>query len=157
MNYNTGIKYNTGIRYNSPHPPVVIDDGIIVRGANGKIVAILTPKDGLKDAEINNTLNGECTLSFSLPIDLRNVDKYGDISLTMPGLFPKIETGPLDQDKRKYIDANCTICAGGKEFIVLTPDAKERTRNGKSKWERITAHESLGAFRQAIHHHIQRP
>jgi len=114
MNYNIGIKYNTGIRYNSPRPPIEAE-GIIVRGANGRIVAILTPKDGLKDAEINNTLNGECTLSFSLPID---------------------------QDKRKYIDANCTICAGGKEFIVLTPDAKERTRNGKSKWERITAHES---------------
>lgn len=114
MNYNTGIKYNTGIRYNSPRPPIEAE-GIIVRGANGRIVAILTPKDGLKDAEINNTLNGECTLSFSLPID---------------------------QDKRKYIDANCTICAGGKEFIILTPDAKERTRNGKSKWERITAHES---------------
>jgi len=78
MNYNIGIKYNTGIRYNSPRPPIEAE-GIIVRGANGRIVAILTPKDGLKDAEINNTLNGECTLSFSLPIDLRNVDKYGDI------------------------------------------------------------------------------
>lgn len=115
MNYNTGIKYNTGIRYNSPHPPIVVDDGIIVRGANGRVVSILTPEDGLKDAEISNTLNGECTLSFSLPID---------------------------QGKRLYLDENCTICAGEKEFVILTPDAKERTREGKSKWERITAHES---------------
>lgn len=115
---------------------------IEIRNSLGKTVALLFPEDGLKDAEISNTLNGECTLSFSLPIDLRNVDKYGDISLTMPGLFPKIETGPLDQDKRKYIDENCTICAGGKEFVILTPDAKEIVREGKSKWERITAHES---------------
>ncbi len=114
MNYNIGIKYNTGIRYNSPRPPIEAE-GIIVRGANGRIVAILTPKDGLKDAEINNTLNGECTLSLSLPID---------------------------QDKRLYLDENCTICAGEKEFVILTPDAKERVREGKSKWERITAHES---------------
>jgi phage minor structural protein len=88
---------------------------IEIRNSLGKTVALLFPEDGLKDAEINNTLNGECTLSFSLPID---------------------------QDKRLYLDENCTICAGEKEFVILTPDAKERVREGKSKWERITAHES---------------
>jgi len=64
MNYNIGIKYNTGIRYNSPRPPIEAE-GIIVRGANGRIVAILTPKDGLKDAESTTLLTGMYSIFLS--------------------------------------------------------------------------------------------
>jgi hypothetical protein len=95
---------------------LTIPQYIEVKTAAGATAAYLSPEaDGLKDVWIDNELNGRCTLTFSLP---------------------------LDSAKWIYLSDAYRIYAGGKEFIILNPDAIEKTRDGKKLWGKVTAHES---------------
>lgn len=89
---------------------------IEIRDATGNTVAFLTPRDGVKDAWINQRLNEECTLSFSLP-------------LTCP--------------KWKEITPECRLVAGGREFVILRPDAVDSSRDEQGRlWGDVVAAES---------------
>ena len=79
---------------------IVIPEYIEVSGAQK---ARLLPKtDGLKDCYIDSRLNGECTLSFLLP---------------------------LPSEKWPALVAECRIRAGGREFMILRPDAIDLERD----------------------------
>lgn len=82
----------------------------------GKTVAFLSPNDGVKEAWLEQKLNGECTLSFSLP-------------LTCP--------------KWKDITSECKLIANGKEFVILRPDVIDFTRDTQGHlWGDVVAVES---------------
>lgn len=89
---------------------------IEVRNAAGKTVAFLSPKDGMKDVWVDQKLNNECTLAFSLP-------------LTCP--------------KWKELTSECRLIAGGKEFVILRPDVIDFTRDEQGRlWGNAVAVES---------------
>jgi hypothetical protein len=97
--------------------PLIIPEYIEIRNATGQTVAYLSPDaDGLKEVWIDQRLNGECTLSFQLP---------------------------LNSDKWSALTPECRIIAGGREFVVLLPDVIDIERDNQGKtWGKVTAHES---------------
>jgi hypothetical protein len=95
----------------------IVTEYIEIRTAAGQLAAVLSPEaDGLKDCVIDCRLNRECTLTFLLP---------------------------LGNPKWAEIAPECRIVAGGREFVLLHPDAVdvERDENGRT-WGKGTAHES---------------
>ena len=100
---------------------------IEVRDIEGNTVALLSPKsDGLKNCWIDDEQNGSCTLEFELP---------------------------LDNPKWQYLTDQYRIYAGGKEFVILNPDAVDKQRDGKKLKGKVKAHESwvlLGKKYQTI-------
>lgn len=96
--------------------PLVIPQYLEVRTAAGATAAFLSPEaDSLKDCWIDRELNGKSTLTFSLP---------------------------LNSEKWQYLTDQYRIYAGGREFVILNPDAVEKVRDGKKLWGKVTAHES---------------
>jgi len=96
--------------------PLTIPQYITIKTAAGATAAYLSPEaDGLKDVQIDRELNGRSILTMSLP---------------------------LTSTKWQYLTDQYRIYAGGKEFVVLNPDAVEKQRDGKKLWGRVTAHES---------------
>lgn len=93
-----------------------IPEYIEVRSPTGSPVAYISPEsDGLKECWPDINLNGATTLLLSLPIG---------------------------SDKWAYLtDENCII-AGGKEYVLLKPDAIELVRDGKKIWGKVVAQES---------------
>jgi len=104
-------------------PPQFIE----VRDIEGNTVALLSPKsDGLKNCWIDDEQNGSCTLEFELP---------------------------LNNPKWQYLTDRYRIYAGGKEFVILNPDAVDKQRDGKKLKGKVKAHESwvlLGKKYQTI-------
>lgn len=103
-----------------PKPETVtgasIPEYIEIKTATGDTVAFLSPRsDGIDECWISDEQNGTCTLEFQLPIAC---------------------------DKWQYLTDQCRIYAGGKEFVILNPDAIDRKREGKKLTGRIKAHES---------------
>jgi len=100
---------------------------IEVRDIEGNTVALLSPEsDGLKNCWIDDEQNGSCTLEFELP---------------------------LDNPKWQYLTDRYRIYAGGKEFVILNPDAVDKQRDGKKLKGKVKAHESwvlLGKKYQTI-------
>lgn len=70
----------------------------------GQRRAYLSPQDGLTDCWIDQRLNAECTLTFSLP---------------------------LMSDKWSELTAESRLIAGGREFIILRPDAIDTVRDNQ--------------------------
>lgn len=97
--------------------PLTVPEYIEIHNATGQTIAYLSPNaDGLKEVWIDQRLNGECTLSFQLP---------------------------LNSDKWSAITPECRIIAGGREFVVLLPDVIDIERDAQGKtWGKVTAHES---------------
>lgn len=96
--------------------PLTIPQYIEVKTAAGATAAFLSPEaDSLKDCWIDRELNGKSTLTFSLP---------------------------LNSEKWQYLTDQYRIYAGGREFVILNPDAIEKVRDGKKLWGKVTAHES---------------
>ena len=90
---------------------------IEIRNEENKTVAFLSPQaDGVRadTATINDGLNGNCTLSFDLP---------------------------LTSDKWQYITDAHTFVVNGKHFILLKPDTEEIVRDGQKVWGKVTAQE----------------
>lgn len=90
---------------------------IEVRNAVGEPTAFLSPEaDKLKDCWIDNRLNEECTLTFSLP---------------------------MTSSKWQELTAECRIIAGEREFVMLKPDAIDVERDSEGKlWGKVMAAES---------------
>lgn len=116
----------------------MIPEYIEIKTADGQQVAVLSPEaDGLKDAEIDIELNGQCTLSFLLPIQI--LDNLIEI-LTINGVIPTIELP--NYNKLAYLSDQYLLYVGGREFTILNPGAIEIQRDGQKKLVKITAHES---------------
>ncbi|HBV95649.1 MAG: hypothetical protein JL50_10170 [Peptococcaceae bacterium BICA1-7] len=95
---------------------LTIPEYIEIRTAAGAPAAYLSPgADGLKDCWIDAELNGQCTLSFALPM---TSEKWTNLT-----------------------DAN-RIVAGGREFVIIKPDAVEISREGQKVWGKVIAQES---------------
>lgn len=100
---------------------LVIPEYLTIKTAAGATAAFLSPSaDGLKECYIDNELNGSCTLTFSIP---------------------------TTSDKKQYLTEAYRIYAPDstgtlKEFVILTPDSIDRTRDGKKVMGKITAQES---------------
>lgn len=93
-----------------------IPEYIEVRNATGQPVAFLSPEaDGLKDAIIDLKMNADHTLEFQLP---------------------------LTSTKWSALTAECRIIAGGREFVILKPDAVDVIRDGGKVWGKVMAEES---------------
>lgn len=89
---------------------------IELRDAAGKLAAFLSPEDGVKNAWIDQRLNGECVLTFDIPLNCQ---------------------------KWQYVEPECKFIVGGKEFVILRPDAVDATRDDSGKeWNSVTAVES---------------
>ncbi len=97
--------------------PITVPDYIEIRTAAGQLAAVLSPEpDGLKDCWIDQRLNAECTLTFLLPM---NSEKWAELT------------------------AECRIRAGGREFVILRPDAVDVERDEQGKvWGKVMAVES---------------
>jgi phage minor structural protein len=96
--------------------PLTIPDYIEIRTTAGAPAAYLSPEaDGLKDCYIDQHLNAECTLTFLLP---------------------------MDNEKWAELTTECRIRAGGREFIILRPDAVDVVRDGQKLWGKVMAAES---------------
>lgn len=94
--------------------------------------------DGLKDVQIDRELNGRSILTFSLSI----LPGGADVPvLTVKGVMPTVDVADPNA-KWQYITDQYRIYAGGREFVVLNPDAIEKERDGKKLWGKVTAHES---------------
>lgn len=129
--------------------PLTIPEYIEIKTAAGATAAYLSPSvDGLKDCYIDNELNGSCVLTFSLPLQ-----KIKEIfSLTAMGaIIPLFDTSapntPSTQSKWQYLTESYRIYAPDstgtmKEFVILTPDSIDITRDGKKVMGKITAQES---------------
>lgn len=95
---------------------MVVPEYIEVRNPQGQTVAFLSPQaDGLRDCVIDLKLNGEAYISFELP-------------LTSP--------------KWQYLVPQNRIVAGGREFVIATPENVEHERDGRKLWGRVRADES---------------
>ncbi len=94
-----------------------IPDYIEVRNAIGQTVGYLSPEaDGAKNAWIDQQLNAECILEFSLP---------------------------LISEKWSLITPECRFVVGNREFVILRPDTVEIERDQQGKtWGKVTAQES---------------
>jgi|GEM_PF-2955155 len=116
--------------------PLTIPQFIEVKTAADAPAAYLSPEaDGLKDCWVDRELNGRSTLTFSLPIK-----KLEEIfALTVMGTMPKL---PGQTSKWQYLTDQFRIYAGGREYIILSPDAIEKSRNEGKTWGKVTAHES---------------
>jgi len=97
--------------------PLTIPEYIEIRDAAGQLAAVLSPEaDGLKECWIDQRLNAECTLTFLLP---------------------------LTSEKWSELTAECRIRAGGREFVVLRPDAVDVERDKQGKvWGKVMAAEN---------------
>lgn len=96
--------------------PLVIPPYIEIRTAAGATAAFLSPEsDNIKEVEIERELNGKSVLTFSMP---------------------------LSSTKWTYISDAYRIYAGGREFVVLNPEAIKKERDGKKLFGLVTAQES---------------
>lgn len=91
---------------------------IIVKDANDKIIAYISPKaDGLKDCYPDTKLNGESRLDFKIP---------------------------ASSEKWALLTAECKIIAGGREYTLLHEDALTTERDENNKlWGQVFALESF--------------
>ena len=82
-----------------------IPEFIEIRNAAGQRRAFLSPQaDGLKDCWIDQRLNAECVLSFVLP---------------------------MMNEKWAEMTAESRLIAGGREFVILRPDAIDTIRDNQ--------------------------
>ncbi|MGB9791517.1 MAG: phage tail spike protein [Thermacetogeniaceae bacterium] len=96
--------------------PLIIPPYIEIRTAAGATAAFLSPEsDNIKEVEIERELNGKSVLTFSMP---------------------------LSSTKWTYISDAYRIYAGGREFVVLNPEAIRKERDGRKLFGLVTAQES---------------
>jgi len=97
--------------------PLTVPEYIEVYNSSGQLRAVLSPEaDGLKECWIDQRLNAECTLTFFLP---------------------------MTSEKWSELTAECRIRAGGREFVILRPDAVDIERDDQGRvWGKVTAQES---------------
>ena len=95
----------------------VVPEHIQVRDKEGDRKAYLSPKgDGLKEVYVDRHLNEESTIDFRLP---------------------------LTSEKWEHLTAECRIIAGGREFVILKPDAIDVDRDDRGRvWGRLMGLES---------------
>jgi hypothetical protein len=97
--------------------PLSVPEYIEIRTAAGQLAAVLSPEaDGLKDCYIDQRLNAECTLTFLLP---------------------------MTSEKWAELTAECRVRAGGREFVILRPDAVDVERDDQGRvWGKVMAVEN---------------
>jgi len=89
---------------------------IEVKTAAGATAAYLSPEaDGLKEVWLDTQLNGHNTLTLALP---------------------------LGSEKWQYLTDAHRIIAGGREFVIVKPDAIDVSRDGQKLWGKVMAEES---------------
>ncbi|MDK2878135.1 MAG: hypothetical protein PWR06_851 [Thermoanaerobacteraceae bacterium] len=91
---------------------------IVVKDANDKVIAYLSPKaDGLNECYPDTKLNGESRLDFKIP---------------------------ASSEKWALLTAECKIIAGGREFTLLHENALTTERDENNKlWGKVFALESF--------------
>lgn len=120
-----------------PKPEILagasIPEYIEIKATDGSTVAFLSPESDGVVAWIDDEQNGSCTIEIELP---------------------------TANEKWQYLTDKYRIHAGGKEFVILNPDAVDKQRDGKKLKGKIKAHESwtlLGKKFQTISNDPQNP
>lgn len=92
-----------------------IPDYLEIKTAAGQPVAYLSPEaDKIKEVFLDRQLNGASTLSFLLPVSSK---------------------------KWSALNGANRIIIGGRKFVIMSPDAIEKSRDGRRRWGKVTAHE----------------